>query len=121
MATTYFRVHDPDHDVQVLLDPERQWSCAYSSADERHGISVCRSVEDLAAYLAGPGQGVVWDPHRFVLVEVEADLAEEQDCDARYGVELVHPTRIVSVSPLDEGFFAVLEAAYDKWIEENSR
>jgi hypothetical protein len=66
--------------------------------DVRRGVSACRSVEALYEYLSGRyasrlGQSVI--------VEMEADLAAEDDWDAADGAVLVLPTRIVSVTPVD--------------------
>ena len=107
MTTTYFRIQDATRPVEQLLAPEYQTSLSYVDDSERAGVSVCGSIEDLAAYLAQ--SGMPWDP-TFVLVEVEGYRSEDEDEDATLGALLVHPTAIVSVRPLDDGFFALLDS-----------
>lgn len=52
-----YRFQDMDHDLDYLLDPERQYSYPWDLSLEdtdavRHGISACASLSDLAAYVA---------------------------------------------------------------------
>lgn len=67
--------------------------------DVRYGVSACASVEDLVAYFASRSATLV---DGAVLVEMEADLSEDEDHDAGEDGDpvLVLPTRIVSIRPL---------------------
>ena len=114
MSTRYYRIQTADRDVADLLDPEQQWS--YSWCDEerepRHGVSVCDSIEALATYLAQCG--IPYGDGEWVVVEVEGTFSRDEDEDAHLGALLVHPTAIVSVSPMGEGMFDLIGAAYDR-------
>lgn len=110
MTTTYYRIQAANRPVEQLLDPEFQTSLSYVDDTERTGVSVCDSVEDLASYLSQ--SGMPWDD-TFVLVEVEGTLSADIDEDAHLGARLVHPTAIVSVSPLTDDFFDLVSAAFD--------
>lgn len=113
MTTSYYRIQNADRDAQALLDPEQQWSYSYNGQDEdtRHGISACDSLESLADYIAA--SGVEIDPHHSVIVELAGPLSDDEPVDA--GEYLVLPDTIVTVTDADEaGFFALVDAAYDR-------
>lgn len=84
-----YRLQDRKRGVEYLLDPETQYSWP-SDEDEskvRHGVSGCKTIEELAAYWT-THSSEVWDP---VLVRVEGP--ESQDCplDWEFGEVLVLP------------------------------
>lgn len=66
--------------------------------DRQDGVSVCRTIGQLEAYLADRS------PSRAntVLVELEGDECDDQDLDAEHGALLVRPTRIISVRSINE-------------------
>lgn len=107
MSTSYYRIQDNNRPVEQLLDPEFQMSISYSTDTVRRGVSVCRSLEDLAAYLVA--SGVPFDRYS-VVVEVEGDWSVDEDEDAHLGAELIHPTKIVSVAPMTDELEALIEA-----------
>lgn len=113
MRQTYYRIQTADRDVKDLLDPENQTSGHWSNIEsmDRPGVSVCAAREDLAAYLAGAG--IPFGAGEWVLVELRGDRSGVADYDAQFGVLLVHPTEIVNVGPLDDEFYALINAAYD--------
>lgn len=112
---SYFRVQSADRNPLDLLDTAEQISRAWHRDDlDRVGVSVCDSRETLAAYLAGPGSGIPYGAGEWVIVELLGDLAQDDGLDAEYGELLVHPTRIVSVAPIDDGFFEMIAAAFDE-------
>lgn len=111
MSTSYYRIQDADRDVTALLDPAQQLSYSWNNEERvRIGISVCDSIEALATYLAQTG--IQWG-EQSVIVEVEGTTARDEDEDAHLGALLVHPTRIVSVTPVTDTFFDMVGAAYD--------
>lgn len=111
--TTYFRIQTADRDVAELLNPELQVSGNWNNLESytRTGVSVCESREDLATYLAQ--SGIPFGSGEWVIVEVGGHLSDDDPCDAEYGEILIHPTEIVSVSPMDDEFFELIGAAYD--------
>lgn len=110
---TYFRIQLADRDARDLLDADQQTSTHYSNIEsmDRPGVSVCASREELAAYLAGAG--VPFGTGEWVLVELLGDRSDIADYDAEFGALLVHPTRIVSVGPIDDDFYELVNTAYD--------
>lgn len=66
--------------------------------DVRAGVSVCLDLETLAAYFTSRALNVAGD----VLVELEGEESEDEDHDAADGALLIHPTRIVSVTPVEQ-------------------
>jgi len=116
MSTSYYRIQSAGRDVQELLDVEAQTSEAWNGREEltRSGVSVCDSLESLAAYLAGAGSGIPYGVGEWVIVELAADRhSADIPCDAADGERLVYPTAIVSVRPMDDEFFDLIGAAYD--------
>lgn len=126
--TTYWRVQDTSTDPQRLTDPttwqSRVWSgaayitcpqCKGYQTDEtcdrckdageiedvRYGVSACRSIENLYRYFGrrmGSDTITAEQLEDCVLVEMEADVADDDDHDAAEGLSvLVWPTRIASV------------------------
>lgn len=107
MATGY-RIQD--FPAQALLDGP-QTSMSYRDYSERPGKSVCLTLEDLAEYFAHVGIPIGDNP---ILVEVEGDWELDiEDEDAEYGVRLIHPTRIVSETPLGDDFYDLVNAILD--------
>lgn len=104
MTTTYYRLQDADRDPAELLDPAHQWSCSWSGVeDPRQGVSVCATTYSLTSYFATRALDCGYDVgflSTLVMVEVEGELAEEEDLDAAEGALLVLPTRVVSAEPL---------------------
>lgn len=72
--------------------------------DVRHGVSVCASIEDLRSYFSGRSASL----DNTSLIVVEGDVSDE-DYDADDGAILIHPTQIVSVTPLTESPLHPLE------------
>lgn len=105
---TFYRIQD--YDPAELLTGE-QTSMSYSSGTERAGKSVCRSIEELAAYFAQTG--VPMDPTTSILVELEGTYSPDEDEDAHLGAHLIFPTRIVSAGPIPDEFFAAVDAYLD--------
>jgi hypothetical protein len=63
----------------------------------RRGVSACRTIDDLYRYFAEREADIA----DCVVVEMEADIADEEDWDHQRGAILVYPRRIISVTPLD--------------------
>lgn len=120
MTTSYYRIQTADRDVNELLDPTEQQSRAWQNEDiVQDGVSVCDSLESLADYLgAGPGQGIPFGAGEWVIVELAGTLMFTDGHDADYGELLVRPTEIVSVHPMDDEFFEMIGAAFDRAMEE---
>jgi hypothetical protein len=113
----FYRIQQPEHPVEWLLDPAYQYSTSYCTIDPetgefsvRHGVSVCRSIEDLADYFAQAGVALSADCQ---LVEMAGDWADEDDEDEALGAYLVYPTEIVSVTDVD-AFLDMVSDAYDR-------
>lgn len=84
-----YRIQDKNRGVEYLLDPETQYSWP-SDDDEskvRHGVSGCKTIEELAAYWTTRSSGA-WDP---VLVRVEGPESEDCPLDWEFGEVLVLP------------------------------
>lgn len=109
MSTSYYRIQDAGRDVAALLDPAQQTSLSYSTDTERHGVSVCDSIEALATYLAQSG---VEFTAQSVVVEVTGPLSDDTDEDANLGALLVLPTAILSVEPMTARLADLIDAAY---------
>ena len=110
MTTSYYRIQSAGRDPQALLDPAQQTSVSYCDDTERHGVSVCDSIDELAAYLAQSGLPFDTD---YVMVEVEGSWSEDTDEDAHLGARLVIPTAILSVEPITARLVAAIDVAYD--------
>ena len=110
---TYYRIQSADRGVELLLDPTAQVSEAWSGNESltRRGVSVCDSLEDLAQYLVTDGSGIPFGDGEWVVVELEGTLSTDTPLDA--GETLIHPTRIVSVEPIDAQLLPLIDAAYD--------
>ncbi len=110
---TFFRIQTADRDVNELLDPGYQFSHAYNGAQRntRPGVSVCASLEDLAEYLVSGLAGALQVRNGdWVIVEVEGSESGASPVDPEYEL-LVRPTRIVSVTPAGDDFYALMDAA----------
>ena len=107
-----YRIQQPEHGLDLLLDPETQYSTNWGSEDDvRAGVSACRSIEDLAEYFAQVG--ICLTPE-CLLVEMESEWADEDDADAHLGAVLVIPTAIRSAIPVPDSFFELVGDAYDR-------
>lgn len=113
--TSYFRIQTADRDPALLLDPANQVSSHWNNIDSaeytRAGVSVCESREDLAAYLAH--SGIPYGDGEWVIVELTGEPSTDTPYDAEHGEALIHPTAIVSVTPMDDAFFDLIAAALD--------
>lgn len=113
---SYFRVQTADRDVNDLLDPEFQHSHHWNNIEsERYvqtGISVCETIEDLAAYLAVSGIPI-GNGDEWVLVEIDGYESDDQPYDADSGELLVHPTEIIGVYEMTDEFYEMISDAYD--------
>lgn len=84
-----FRIQDRKRGVEYLLDPETQysWPMDYDESKVRHGVSGCKTIEELAAYWATHSVDAT-DP---VLVRVEGPQSEDTALDEEFGEVLVLP------------------------------
>lgn len=115
MTTTYYRVQAGDRDPAQLLDAEQVSSYWGRSDLDREGVSVCESVEDLAAYLAGPGQGIPFGLPGWVLVELEGEEIDGADAvDADGGEVLIRPTRVVSCQLIPDELFEEIGRIFEE-------
>jgi len=108
---SYFRIQTTDYDPAELLE-EGQVSTSWSNGTDRAGKSVCASREELATYLVQ--SGIPFGSGSWILVELDGYLSDEEDEDAHLGALLVHPTKIISVEPLEDSFFDEIDAAADE-------
>ena len=113
---TYYRIQTADRDVTAVLGTDNisgHWNGSDNADYHRRGVSVCASREDLAAYLAQ--SGIPYGVGEWVIVSLDGDLSDDTPYDAEYGELLIHPTEIVSVSPMDsdDEFHELIAAAYD--------
>ena len=83
------RIQDRKRGVEYLLDPETQysWPRDYDESKVRHGVSGCKTIEELAAYWATHAVDAT-DP---VLVRVEGPQSEGTPLDEEFGEVLVLP------------------------------
>jgi hypothetical protein len=122
---TWYRIQDAARDPQALLDPARWVSSTWQPREAtcpachgygpgwdegcdtcqargtvtegpRRGVSVCRTVRELAAY----AEGARMDLRGCVMIELEGSASDDEDHDP--GAELVFPARVVSVVPVCE-------------------
>lgn len=64
----------------------------------RRGVSVCRSLHELASYM-----DQTWgDVRDTVVIELTGEVSGDEDFDAKAGCMLVLPTRIISVTPIEQ-------------------
>lgn len=109
---TYYRVQLASRDVTELLDPGHQFSHAYDGNGRltQPGVSACTSLDDLAEYLiSGQASAFTVRDGGWVIVAMEAkEIPDSRPVDV--GEVLVRPTRIVSVTPADDDFFALMDA-----------
>ena len=84
-----YRIQDRKRGVEYLLDPETQysWPMDYDESKVRHGVSGCKTIEELAAYWAAHAVDAT-DP---VLVRVEGPQSEDTPLDEEFGEVLVLP------------------------------
>lgn len=84
-----YRIQDKSRGVEYLLDPETQysWPMDYDESKVRHGVSGCKTIEELAAYWATHSVDAT-DP---VLVRVEGPQSEDTPLDEEFGEVLVLP------------------------------
>jgi hypothetical protein len=121
MTQTGYRVQPGNRPTDTLLHAEAQISSAWHRDDlDRSGISVCESRQALAGYLATVGEGIPYGSGGWVLVELEGTESDDTPLDAEHGEILLHPTRIVSVTSLDDDteMWDMIGAAYDTATEE---
>ena len=104
----YYRIQTTDYDPAELLE-DGQVSTSWSNDSTRSGKSVCTSREALATYLAQ--SGIPFGSGSWVLVELEGYGSDDEDEDAHLGALLIHPTKIVSVEPIEDSFFDEIDAA----------
>lgn len=120
MTQTHYRVQPGDRPVETLLATEAQISSAWHRDDlDRSGISVCESRQELAGYLATVGEGIPYGQGGWVLVELEGAESGDTPLDAEHGEILIHPTRIVAITSLDEDakFWDMIGTAYTDAME----
>lgn len=100
---SFYRLQDADRDATELLDPAHQWSEQWGgNSDPRRGISVCGTEGALADYFAAR-RDCGYDAEflsTLALVELDGDLADDEDHDAAEGALLIIPTRIVATGPV---------------------
>ena len=108
-----YRIQQPEHSLDLLLDPETQYSTPWNGNEDliRKGVSACASLDDLAAYFAQSGVSLSDD---CLLVAMESHWAGDDDIDADLGAILVIPTAIVSAELVPESFFLAVADAYDR-------
>lgn len=142
-----YRIQPADRDPSLLLQPEHQVSRCWTYTerpcpecngegrfwhygeevtckacggegwveDVRHGVSACLTLDDLKAYFLSRGA----DLEGTVLIEMEAEMAEDEDFDADAGAVLVIPYEIVRVTPIEEtGLFRFLGHSLDEILED---
>lgn len=97
ITTTYYRIQS--YSPEALLETEIS-SLNYGTLTEKAGVSACGSYEDLVSYIAITGL-CVGEPGA-MLIEMEGTEADEADDDAEMGALLVHPTRIISATPVED-------------------
>lgn len=128
MMMTWYRIQDADRDPRALLDPANwisstwnpeQKNCQCQGWDEceqcggngyyteapRRGVSVCRSLGELREY----AEAAAMDLRDTVIIELDGEVSEHEDHDSGhgYGVDLIYPSAVVSVTPVAEvGEFA---------------
>lgn len=139
---TYFRVQATDRDASELLD-ETTWlslnwgastrecrgctDCTENTLDHneigqtcdgtgevdqaRYGISVCDSLDGLATYAATAGMDLWSVP--MSIVELDGYPSGDDAEDADHGESLICPTRVVSVTDVDDEFLSTVFSCLD--------
>ena len=128
-----YRIQDKNRGVEYLLDPETQysWPMDYDESKVRHGVSGCKTIEELAAY---------WATHSveasvLVLVRVEGPQSEDTPLDEECGEVLVLPetAEVIEDTPVwtlisylidlvDEDYTLTYDQLVEKaeeWLENN--
>ena len=105
-----YRIQDKDRNVADLTVAENQWSYPMGGADEevRKGISGCRTLAELAAYVATSGI----DAGSPVLVKIEGPKSSDRPVDAAEGEVLLLPETAEVIAD-DEAFFEVVGELVD--------
>lgn len=105
-----YRIQDKDRNVAYLTVAENQWSYPMGGADEevRRGVSGCRTLAELAAYVATSGV----DAGSPVLVKIEGPKSSDRPVDASFGEVLILP-ETAEVIDDDEEFFEVVGELVD--------
>nr|DAT82832.1 MAG TPA: hypothetical protein [Caudoviricetes sp.] len=105
-----YRIQDKDRNVADLTVAANQYSYPMSGADEevRHGISGCRTLAELAAYVATSGI----DAGSPVLVKIEGPKSPDRPVDATLGEVLILPETAEIIDD-DEEFFEVVGELVD--------
>jgi hypothetical protein len=120
---SFYRIQQANRNAVDLLNPanweSRQWfgeklrdcgecqgagcdACDFDGQieDIRHGVSTCASIDTLIDYLRVVG----CDLDDTVIVELAGTIADDEDHDTQFGAVLVHPTTILSITPVDDAF-----------------
>ena len=105
-----YRIQDKSREVADLTVAENQWSYPMGGADEevRRGVSGCRTLAELAAYVATSGI----DAGSPVLVKIEGPKSSDHPVDATLGEVLILP-ETAEVIDDDEEFFEVVGELVD--------
>lgn len=105
-----YRIQDKDRNVADLTVAENQYSYPMGGADEevRRGVSGCRTLAELAAYVATSGI----DAGSPVLVKIEGPKSSDRPVDAALGEVLILP-ETAEVIDDDEEFFEVVGELVD--------
>jgi hypothetical protein len=105
-----YRIQDKDRNVADLTVAENQWSYPMGGADDevRRGVSGCRTLAELAAYVATSGI----DAGSPVLVKIEGPKSPDRPVDATLGEVLILPETAEIIDD-DEEFFEVVGELVD--------
>lgn len=105
-----YRIQDKSREVADLTVAENQWSYPMGGADEevRRGVSGCRTLAELAAYVATSGI----DAGSPVLVKIEGPKSSDRPVDASFGEVLILPETAEIIDD-DEEFFKVVGELVD--------
>lgn len=102
--TTYWRISSrPMTEADCHEDHvSRMWT---GDGNERAGVSVCRTYDDLLSYFAGDlstsvGRGACY--RGAYLVELEGVESDDEAWESDCGERLIHPTRIVFCEAIAE-------------------
>lgn len=105
-----YRIQDKSREVADLTVADNQWSYPMGGADEevRRGVSGCRTLAELAAYVATSGI----DAGSPVLVKIEGPKSPDRPVDATMGEVLILPETAEVIAD-DEEFFEVVGELVD--------